>query len=244
MKILLVNGNRTRSVTDTVLAEARQAALPDTELTAVTATFGADIVFGHAEDAIAGHAVLDSLARHYSNFDAAVLAISFDSGLLAARDLLAMPVLGITESALLTACTLGQRVGVVSVGRVSDALYAEVFARSGVAARIAGRRTIDLASTGEYLSPTGFDARVAAAANDLAAADRADVVVICGAALAGIARRLRDAVAVPVLDGVACAVRHAEARVRAGERNPPRAPGPVARVEGVSPQLAALFARG
>ena len=240
MKILLVNGNRTQAVTDSVLAEARLAASADTALSAVTATFGADIVFSHAENAIATHAVLDSLARHHAGFDAAVLAISFDSGLAAARELLPIPVLGITESALLTACTLGQQIGVISFGQVSNALYAEVFARCGVGARIASRRTIDIASAGAYLAPAKLEARIAGEANELAAAG-ADAVVICGAALAGIGRRLRDAVSVPLVDGVACAVRHAEALVRAGYRRKIRQPGPVAVVDGVSADLAALF---
>ena len=240
MKILLVNGNRTQAVTESVLAEARLAASADTALSAVTATFGADIVFSHAENAIATHAVLDSLARHHAGFDAAVLAISFDSGLAAARELLPIPVLGITESALLTACTLGQQIGVISFGQVSNALYAEVFARCGVGARIASRRTIDIASAGAYLAPAKLEARIAGEANELAGAG-ADVVVICGAALAGIGRRLRDAVSVPLVDGVACAVRHAEALVRAGYRRKIRQPGPVAVVDGVSADLAALF---
>ena len=161
MKLLLVNGNRTRSVTEAVLAEARTVAHVDTQVDAVEAAFGADIVFSHAEHAVAGHAVLDALARHVTGYDAALLAISFDSGLAAARELLNIPVLGITEAALLTACQLGRRIGVVTIGRNSTPLYRDVFAQSGVADRIAAIGTVDLSSAGEYLSPQEFDARVA-----------------------------------------------------------------------------------
>ena len=161
-----------------------------TELAAVTAGFGMDIVFSHAGDAIATHAVLDSLARHYAGFDAAILAISFDSGLAAARELLPIPVLGITGSALNAACALGQRIGIITFGAVSRRLYDEVFARSGVMPRVAGIRTIDIASAGEYLAPAQQDARIVAAANALATEDGADAVVICGAAMAGVSRRV------------------------------------------------------
>jgi allantoin racemase len=243
VKLLLVNGNRTRLVTDAVLAEARAVAAADTMVDAVQAAFGADIVFSHAEHAVAGHAVLDALARHADGYDAVILAISFDSGLAAARELLPIPVLGITEAALLTACQLGRRIGVVTVGRNSTPLYRDVFAQTGVAGRIAAIGTVDLASAGEYLSPTEFDARVAAEASRLVLLEGADVVVACGAALAGIARRARDAVPVPFIDGTGAAVRQAEALVRGGYKPRPRAAGPRATMAGVSPELAALFAR-
>ncbi|MBL8381450.1 MAG: aspartate/glutamate racemase family protein [Burkholderiales bacterium] len=243
MKLLLVNGNRTRAVTAAVLAEAQATAADGTELVAVEAAFGADIVFSHAENAVATHAVLDALARHAGGCDAAILAISFDSGLAAARELLPMPVLGITEAALLTACQLARRVGVVTVGRVSSSLYAEVFAQTGLGDRIAAVGTVDMASAGEYLSPQDFDARVVAEANRLAAEAGAEAVVACGAALAGIARRARAAVAVPLVDGVGAAVRQAEALVRGGYRARARPAGPRATMAGVSAELAALFAR-
>ena len=243
MRLLLVNGNRTDSVTNAVLAEARLAASADTELTALSAAFGADIVFSHAENTIAGHAVLDCLARHHAGYDAVVLAISFDSALAGARELLPIPVLGITESALLTACQLGRRIGVVTVGQVSTGLYREVFEKSGVMARIAAIGTVDLASAGEYLSPQEFDARVVAEAKRLVVHDSVDVVVACGAALAGVARRARDAVGVPLVDGVGAAVRQAEALVHGSYRPRQRPPGPRSTMTGISPELAALFAR-
>jgi allantoin racemase len=243
VKLLLVNGNRTQAVTDTVLAEARLVASQGTVCEAVTAKFGMDIVFSHAGDAIAAHAVLDSLARHHAGFDAAILAISFDSGLAAARELLPIPVLGITESSLRAAAALGERIGVITFGTLSRKLYDDVFARSGVLPSIAAIRTIDIASASEYLAPAQLDARIAATANALADEEGVDAVVICGAAMSGVARRLKNAVRVPVIDGVAAAVIEAEALVGAGFRNPARTPGPVSRAAGVSPELAALFER-
>ena len=243
MKLLLINGNRSDAVTQAVLAEALAVAAPGTEISALSAGFGANIVFSHAENTVAGHAVLDCLARNYAGYDAVVLAISFDSALAGARELLPIPVLGITESALLTACQLGRRIGVVTVGQVSTGLYREVFERTGVMARIAAIGTVDLATAGEYLSPQEFDARVVVEARRLIAHDSVDVVVACGAALAGVARRARDALEVPLVDGIGAAVRQAEALVRGGYRLRPRPPGPRATMAGIAPELAALFAR-
>ena len=106
MKLLLVNGNTTQAVTDRVLAEARRCAAPGTEVTGATARFGVSIVSTEAENDIAAHAVLDTLSATYADHDAAILAISFDTALAGARQILPIPVIGMTEAALHTACLL------------------------------------------------------------------------------------------------------------------------------------------
>ena len=59
----------------------------------------------------------------------------------------------------------------------------------------------------------GEDAAVIDASGRLIAAG-ADVVVVAGAAVAGVAHRLRAHVSVPLPDGIACAVGQAETLVR------------------------------
>ena len=69
----------------------------------------------------------------------------------------------------------------------------------------------------------------------------AQAILICGAALAGTARRLQVAVGVPLVDGIGSAVRMAEGLVRA--RYPHCVPAyPAApEMQGISPELAALY---
>ena len=210
MKLLLVNGNTTQAVTDLVRAEAVRHARPDTEVTAVTASFGVPIVSTELENAIAGHAVLDLLARHAPGHDAAVLAISFDTALLAARQLLDIPVIGMTEAALHTACLIGRRFGLITFGTPSRPLYVDLVRERGLQDRMADCVAIDVASVAAYLAPGAFDGAVCDAARALVAERGADVVVACGAAVAGIAARLQAQVRVPLLDGIGCAVRLAE----------------------------------
>jgi allantoin racemase len=123
MKLLLVNGNTTQVVTDRVVAEATRCAAPGTAITGVTARFGVGIVSTEAEEVIAGHAVLDALAANFTGHDAAILAISFDTALLGARQIVPIPVIGMTEASLLTACLLGRRFGLISFGQSSRAMY-------------------------------------------------------------------------------------------------------------------------
>lgn len=243
MKLLLANANTTEAVTEACITEARRCAAPGTEVVGVTASFGASIVTARPENVIAAHAALELLARHHQGCDAAILAISFDSGLFAARDLLPIPVIGMTEAALHTACMLGARVGVITFGQASTPLYRELIETLGLASRIAGMRTIDVGSVAAYLAPDAQDEAILAASEALRHDDGADVVVICGAALAGVAHRLQPRSAIPLLDGIGCAVRQAELLVRAGTPTPSSRPplAKSARVTGIEPALIDLL---
>ncbi|MCG3169981.1 MAG: hypothetical protein CALGDGBN_01511 [Pseudomonadales bacterium] len=67
--------------------------------------------------------ILDALAAgEAAGCDAALIACGNDPGLHAARDALRIPVVSATESALLTACMLGRRFGVITADEASVAL--------------------------------------------------------------------------------------------------------------------------
>lgn len=219
MRILVVNGNTTQPVTDRVAAEARRHAGPGTEVVGATAAFGVAIVSTEAENAVAGHAVLDLLARNM-DVDAAILAISFDTALAAAQSLLPFPVVGMTAAALHTACLVGRRFGLITFGAGSRGMYLDLVAAEGLAPRMAGCETIELESAAAYLDTERLEAAVLAAAARLHGAGAASVVV-AGAATAGMSARLQARAPVPLLDGMACAMRVAEALVAMRVRTAP-----------------------
>lgn len=247
MKLLLVNPNTTQAVTDAVLAAAQAAARAGTELKAVTGPFGPVVIGSRAENALAQHGVLQLVAEHAGGCDAVVLAVSLDTGLWACRELLPIPVIGMTEAGLLIGCTLGTRIGLVTYGRRMAPLYRELVSSHGLAARLAGVATIDLTPQQTFSDPGLVEAAVVAAARRLVDEEGAEAVLLAGAAMAAMAARLEPAIDVPLLDGVACAVALAEAQ--AGLKRPRARSGSVSAtggraVVGVSPALTALFAGG
>jgi allantoin racemase len=241
MRLLLINGNRTQAVTETALTEARRVASAGTEIVGVTAAFGANIVSTVADNTIAQHAVLDALARHHRGFDAAVLAISLDSGLAAARELVSIPVIGMTEAALLTAGLLGERFGMITFGRQSTAMYLDLAERYGMTRRLAACRTIDTQSLTDYLDASAMHERIVAEAQSIAGTAGVGAIVVCGAALAGTAYKLQARIPLPLVDGIACAVRQAETLV--GLELKPRRHPSVSKLEmaGITPALADLY---
>jgi allantoin racemase len=244
MRILVLNANTTEFVTETAAAEARRVASPGTEIVPVTADFGAAIVATRTEHAIAEHAAVMLAARHAPGCDAVVIAVSYDTGLKAVREMLAIPVVGMTEAALLTACMLGGRIGLVSFGRRVWPIYRELIDGYGLSGRIAGSRVLESTSAYRPGDTSELDALVAATAVELIEKDGAESIVVLGAVMAGTAHRNEDRVAVPVLDGMRCAIPQAELLVRMGTRKPTTgsyAPPGDRATRGLDPALAALL---
>ncbi len=153
MRILVLNANTTAFVTETAAAEGRRVASPGTEIVPVTADFGAAIVATRTEHAIAEHAAVELAARHAAGCDAVVIAVSYDTGLKALREMLSIPVVGMTEAALLTACMLGGPIGLISFGARVAPIYRELIESYGLAGRIAGSRVLENTSAykpGDY----------------------------------------------------------------------------------------------
>jgi Asp/Glu/hydantoin racemase len=220
MRILVVNSNTTPSVTDRIGAAARAAAAQGTEILAVSAPFGLPLIVTRADWLVAGPATLAALAEHRGTYDAAVIACFGDPGLDAAKELLEVPVLGISEAAFHAACMLGRRFGVVSFTAALRPMFEECLAHHGLTARCAGFRM------GPAFS--GDPGTVAEERLDLLAGlcaesveqDGAEAIILAGGPLAGLAPLLQPHVAVPLIDGTQAAVRLAEAMAGLVPRSP------------------------
>ena len=228
MRILVLNSNTSEIVTEKVAVAARAVVSPGTELVTVTGTFGARVIGTRAEHAIAEHSTIALAAQHAAGCDAVVIAVSYDTGLRGARELLSIPVVGMTEAGLHTACMLGGRIGVVTFGRRVLPLYQELVSGYGLAGRIAGWRVLEsTAPYGRGAHPE-LDREIVAAANDLVERDFAEVVILTGAVMAGVPARLQAHIPVPVIDCLVCGLRQAELlatlrlpKPRAGSYAPP-----------------------
>jgi len=240
MRLLVANANTTEATTQLCAAAARAVAAPGTEVIPATPAFGPATISTRAENAIAGHALLQLLADHAGKVDAVILAVSHDTALEAARQLMPCPVVGMTEAACLTACLLGARFGVLTLGNAAP--YEELVARHGLSGRCAGVLGLPIAPPEVLRDPAAAHDRLLAGIAELGT--RADSVILAGAVLAGMDRALQPRAGVPLLDGIACAVKLAEALVAlklpkptAGSFAAPRARETL----GLSPALAALL---
>ena len=247
MRLLLINPNPTQAVTDRLLATARAVAAPGTDIVPLTATRGVPYISSRAEAQIGGAQLLEMLAEHAAGADAAILACFGDPGLLAARELFDLPVIGMSEAAMLTACMLGRRFAVVTFAAALGPWFEECVEMHGLRARSAGTRCLDGAFRDIAEVAEEKEALLVALASRAVEEDGAEVVILGGAPLAGLAPRVADRVPVPLVDPVAAAVKQAEALVALAPRKP-RA-GSFARPAGkpsieLHPALAARIAGG
>lgn len=240
MKLLLINPNITEAMTASMAAEARLFVSAGTEITAVTASFGTQYVENRVEAAIAGHAVLDSLATHMAGHDAAIVSAFGDPGLAAAREFADIPVFGIEESALLAAWTLGRRIAIICLTPRLGRWYRECAEDHGLAGRLVSVRALDVPIPDITQAKDQFRARLLEECGRAIEDDQAEVIIFGGGPIAGLAREAAAQIPVPTLDGVSCAVRLAEAVAGLHPRPPSRgsfARPPPKPAQGLSPAL-------
>lgn len=225
MRILLINPNTTAAVTDILHRHVSALLAEGDSVVPVTGRFGARYIASRAAFAIAAHAALDLLAEHVAGCDAVYLGCFGDPGLPALREVSPVAVVGMAEASCHAACARGERFAIVTGGVLWKPMLTEMVAALGLAGRFAGVRTI--APTGDRIArdPDAALAALAAACMDCAA-DGADVVILGGAGLAGLAARLQPAVSVPVLCSVEVGMRAAIAVARAPKTRSGR-PDPV-----------------
>jgi allantoin racemase len=207
-KILIVNPNTTASMTATIAEAARAVAADGTEILAVTSAMGPASIEGFYDEAFAVPGLIQALQDN-PDADAAIIACFDDTGLDAARTAARYPVVGICEAALVTVGQIAKRIGVVTTLPRSIVPLEELVRRYGFAERAAVSAcnvpVLDL-------EKLGSGAREKLEAEILRALDKgADAIVLGCAGMADLAQALSKKFEVPVVDGVAAAVKQAEA---------------------------------
>ncbi|NAZ86391.1 aspartate/glutamate racemase family protein [Kineococcus indalonis] len=214
--VLVVNVNTTGAVTEVIRRSALAAAAPGTEVVALTPRFGPASVESNVESHLSAVGVLDAVLTHDGRYDAVVHAGFGEVGREALQDVLDVPVVDITEAAAHTACLLGRTYGVVtSLDRTAPAIRDRLLL-AGLERRCSGVRSVDLPVLELEADPEVTAKAFVAQAQRCVEEDGAEVVVLGCAGMAGLHGAVRDALAVPVVDGVAAAVRLAESLVALG----------------------------
>jgi Asp/Glu/hydantoin racemase len=245
VRLLLLNPNTSASVTDRLADAARAAAAPGTEIVPATAPRGVPYIATRAEAVIGGAVTLEILAELHADVDAAIIAAFGDPGLGGARELFPIPVVGLAEAGMLTACMLGRTFAVVTFAEALAPWYRECVAWHGLERRCAAIRALEGGFASIATVQEEKEELLVALAERAVRENGAGVVLLAGAPLAGLAGRVRDRIAVPAVDCVAAAVKQAEIlvelRPRKAEAGTYRRPAPKASV-GLAAPLAAWIA--
>lgn len=220
MKLLVINPNITESVTRLIGEEAQRAASPGTELTLLTAPFGVAYIETRLEALIGAYATLLSASENLGKHDALIIAAFGDPGLAALREAFDRPVVGLTEAALAAASRLGKRFSIIAISQRITAWYRETVEGYGFGERLASIRALEQPIRDIGGVQDEHAARLKALCSAAVHEDGADVLILAGAPLAGLARRIQGQLPVPLVDPIASAVKQAET-ARIGSFAPP-----------------------
>lgn len=223
---------------------ARAICPPGVEIDAATVPFGPSLLTRRRDVAFAAGAVLTALAARADNIDAVVIASFSDPGLDAAREYLHCPVLGLCEASVHAACQLGARVGCLLSAMKMVPLVEEKLRAYGLADRVCGIATPDVAPDQGPSSVAGLLRMYASLGRRLIDRAGAEVLVLGGGPLIGLAPRFQAVLPVPVIDSVECALLQAYAlaslnprKALVGSYSPPAGTATV----GLSDAAAAVF---
>lgn len=207
-----MNCNTSAAMTESIGAAAAAAAGPGTEIIALQPEWGVSSAEGYYDSFLSAAAVLDRITTLDLEFDALVMAGFGEHGREGARELLDVPVVDITEAAAMTAMLISPRFGVVTTLRRSVPQIHDSLLTAGLLSRCAA---IDATELGVLELDSDGDRTLAAVriAAERVIAEGAEAVVLGCAGMADVAEQLRGILGIPVIDGVAAAVKIAEGLV-------------------------------
>jgi len=212
-RILVINPNTTRSVTDLVMRHVEVVAGGRVELVSATAAFGCAYISSEVAYAVASHAAVDCLRREGAGCDGVLLACFGDPGLHALREMCEVPVAGLAEASILRSVRHAGRFSIVTGGATWERMLSRLVAGLGLQQGLASIRTLPLTGGDIASDPNAALDALAAACALAASADGAQEVILGGAGLAGLANSIGSRCSVPVVDSVVAATQELLARI-------------------------------
>lgn len=210
--LYVINPNSSRSVTRGI--EKAVAPLSDMghRIVCVTNDDGPAGIESQAQADLTIPQTLSLAAQVDDSAAAFVIACFGDPGLHALRDQTAKPVLGIQESAIMTAMTLGQHFGIIAILPSSIPRHMRSIGAMGVESRLAGDRALGL-GVADLQDAEKTLQRMIQVGRDLIERDGADVLIMGCAGMAQYRSPLEEGLNVPVVEPCQAAVALALPRI-------------------------------
>ena len=218
-RIVVINPNSSVDVTDGIDAAMQPLRFSDgPSIDCLTLKDGPPgIETQRHVDSVVGP-LCDLIEREGNNTDAFVIACFSDPGLHSARVTTTRPVMGISESGITTALTLGEKFGIIAILPKGVTRHKRYIRQMGLEGRLAADRAIGVGVTG-LSAEEEVESRMTAVGRKLIEEDGADTLIMGCAGMARYRHRLEDTLGVPVIDPSQAAVADAIAAVRLGYRN-------------------------
>jgi allantoin racemase len=209
MKVLIVNPNTSEDFTNKIQKIANNYALSTTEVVAVNPTSGPRSIESVYDELLSSLGTLEVVIKNLDEYDGVIIACYSDHPTIyALREITEKPVIGIAEASMYMACMLGHTFSVVTTNEAWEPLLWDAVNHYGVEKRCAsirstGMAVLELEDAGEekIIQRIVMDARKAIQE------DKAEVICLGCAGMAGLDKAMQKELGVPVLDGVVAALK-------------------------------------
>lgn len=218
MRLLILNPNTSEDFTRAIAEAADAVKSAATDLICLNPASGPRSIESVYDELLSCVPCLDVLIARQAEFDGVIVACYGNHPVIrAAREMLRQPVVGIMEASLHLACVVGHSFSVISSGDRAIPMFWDAIRALGIEGRCAsirstGTAVLALADSGSVNVEQLILKEARKAVDD----DGAEVISLGCAGMAGLDRRLKDELGVPVIDGVAAAVKLMEAAVGCG----------------------------
>lgn len=208
MRLVVVNPNTTTSMTGKIGTAARAVAASGTEIVACNPAMGPVSIEGYYDEAFCIPGMLEQIRARPA--DAYVIACFDDTGLDAARSIAPGPVVGICEAAMHMATLVAGSFSVVTTLGRSIPVVEHLARKYGFAHQMRRARAAEVPVLALEDPASDARAKLRAEIGRALEEDRPEAVVLGCAGMADLARDLSAEFGLPVIDGVAAAVKLAE----------------------------------
>jgi allantoin racemase len=208
MRLTVINPNTTASMTEKIGQAARAVAAPGTEIVACNPAMGPISIEGYYDEAFCVPGLLEEIRN--SPADAYVIACFDDTGLDAARTIAPGPVVGICEAAMHMATLIAGSFSVVTTLGRSVPVVEHLARKYGFAHHMRRARAAEVPVLDLEDPASDAHDRLCTEITRAIEEDRPEAIILGCAGMADLARHLSERFALPVIDGVAAAVKLAE----------------------------------
>ncbi len=216
MKIKVIIPVSTDKWNDSVKADYERFKNPETLIDVIHLNHGPEAIQSEYDEAsTATHVLKEILNIRQKDYDAIIIYCFSDPGLLGAREISTIPVLGIGESAQLFAMGLADRCGIITTLEQSVARHRRKLCARGISGRFPSIRPLSIPVL-EYDQRGKVAERALDVARVMVEQDGVEALILGCGSLFGIKEQLQDEFGIPVVEPGIVALKHAEMLVGLG----------------------------
>ncbi|AKC32257.1 aspartate/glutamate racemase family protein [Candidatus Pantoea carbekii] len=207
--IQVINPNTNLSITKTIDQVVRSTITSGTKILVVCAKQGVPSIEGHFDEAVATIGVLEQIKNgEKKGIDGHIIACFGDPGLLAARELVRAPVIGIAEAAMHTATLIAKRFSIIGTLSRNLSIAKSLLQQYGFSNHCTAMHSIELPVLALTEDKSGSAReKIRQCCIKVKNKDKSGAIILGCSGMALLAQELTKELDLPVIDGVSAAVK-------------------------------------